>query len=124
MSSVDWDILWSTCTPSLKLLSPLTSKIRKATKNVEIGMVTFSSYSELSKVADLTLTHLHLALALDETPFEFRRVLWRQKTRIPGLSCGVVSMILGLAIFDTTPACDGRTHDGIYCASTASRGKN
>jgi len=32
------------------------------------------------------------------TPFEFRGDLWRQKTRDPGLSCGVVCAILSLAV--------------------------
>jgi len=31
-------------------------------------------------------------------PVEFRGDLWRQKTRIPGLSCGVVCVILRLAV--------------------------
>ena len=30
---------------------------------------------------------------------EFRRDFWHQKTTVPGLSCGVVSVILGLAVF-------------------------
>jgi len=29
---------------------------------------------------------------------EFRGDLWRQKTRVPGLSCGVVGVILRLAV--------------------------
>jgi len=33
------------------------------------------------------------------TPLEFRLDLWRQKTRIPGLSCSVVYVILRLAVF-------------------------
>ena len=32
------------------------------------------------------------------TPVEFRGDLWRQKTRVPGLSCGVVCVILRLAL--------------------------
>ena len=32
------------------------------------------------------------------TPVEFRKDLWRQKTRVPGLSCGVVRVILRLAV--------------------------
>ena len=32
------------------------------------------------------------------TPVEFRGDLWRQKTRVPVLSCGVVSVILCLAV--------------------------
>jgi len=32
------------------------------------------------------------------TPVEFRGDLWHQKTRLPGLSCGVVCVILRLAV--------------------------
>ena len=32
------------------------------------------------------------------TPVEFRGDLWRQKTRVPGVSCGVVCVILRLAV--------------------------
>ena len=32
------------------------------------------------------------------TPDEFRGDLWRQETRVPGLSCGVVCVILRLAV--------------------------
>jgi len=32
------------------------------------------------------------------TPVEFRGDLWRQKTRVSGLSCGVVFVILCLAV--------------------------
>jgi len=32
------------------------------------------------------------------TPVEFRGDLWHQKTRVPGLSCGVVYVILRLAV--------------------------
>jgi len=32
------------------------------------------------------------------TPAEFRGDLWRQKTRLPGISCGVVYVILRLAV--------------------------
>jgi len=32
------------------------------------------------------------------TPVEFRGDLWRQKTRLPRLSCGVVSVLLRLAV--------------------------
>jgi len=31
------------------------------------------------------------------TPVEFRGDFWQQKTRVPGLSCGVVCVILRLA---------------------------
>jgi len=32
------------------------------------------------------------------TPVEFRGDLWHQKTRVPGLSCGVVCVIVRLAV--------------------------
>ena len=32
-------------------------------------------------------------------PFEFRRELWCQKMRVTGLSCGIICMILRLAVF-------------------------
>ena len=31
-------------------------------------------------------------------PLEFRRDIWRQKTRVPGLSCGIICVILRLAV--------------------------
>ena len=44
------------------------------------------------------LPHMHLAPSLWVTPFEFRRDFRRQETRIPGLSCGIVCVILCSAI--------------------------
>ena len=52
----------------------------------------------LSKFADFTLPHLHLAPLLGVTPVQFRTDFWHQKTRVPGLSCGVVCVFLCLAI--------------------------
>ena len=52
----------------------------------------------LSKVADFDPPHLRLAPSEGVTPVEFRGNLWRQKTRVPGLSCGVVCVILRLAV--------------------------
>jgi len=64
---------------------------------------TFSSYSKLFvKSHQFWPTHLHLVPPLGVTPFEypfeFCRDLQHQKTRVPGLSCGFVCMILCLAI--------------------------
>jgi len=39
-----------------------------------------------------------MAVQKGVTPVEFRGDLWHQKTRVPGLSCGVVCMILNLAV--------------------------
>ena len=52
----------------------------------------------LSKVADFDPPHLHSAPPQGVTTVEFRGDLWRQKTRVPGLSCGVVCVILRLAV--------------------------
>ena len=61
-------------------------------------------------------------------PFEFRHDLWHQKTRIMGLSCGVVCVILRLAVFiQYRSATDTQTHRHTTTANTAlsiaSRGK-
>jgi len=53
---------------------------------------------------------VHLATPLGVIPSEFRRGHLRDKTRVPGLWCGVVFEILRLAVFDTIPDCDGQTH--------------
>jgi len=42
--------------------------------------------SYLTKVADFDPPHLHLAPPQGVIPVEFRGDLWRQKTRLPGLS--------------------------------------
>ena len=54
--------------------------------------------SYLSKVADFDPPHLYLAHPQGVIPVEFRGDLWLQKTRVPGLSCGVVCVILPLAV--------------------------
>ena len=54
--------------------------------------------SFLSKVADFDPPHLHLALQQGVIPVEFREDLWLQTTRVPGLSYGVVRVILRLAV--------------------------
>jgi len=67
------------------------------------------------------------------TPVEFRGDLWLKKTRVPGLSCGVVFVILRLAVLvehrlvtDRQADRHGQTDTGPwqYRGCTASRGKN
>ena len=44
------------------------------------------------------------------TPVEFRGDLWHQKTKVPVLSCGVVYVILRLAVLvELLLVADGRT---------------
>jgi len=52
----------------------------------------------LLTVADFGPPHLHLAPLQGVTLVEFRGDLWRQKTKVPGLSCGVVCVILRLVV--------------------------
>jgi len=54
--------------------------------------------SYLSKVAIFSLPHLYLAPPLGVNPFEFCRDSQRRKTRVAGRSCGVVCVIVRLAI--------------------------
>ena len=54
------------------------------------------------------------------TPVEFRGDLWHKKTRVPGLSCGVVFVILRLAILvEHRLVMDGQTDGHRDMASTA-----
>ena len=46
------------------------------------------------------------------TLVEFRGDLWRQKTRVPGLSCGVVCVILRLAVLVELRLVTDRQTDG------------
>jgi len=77
--------------------------------------------SYLSKVADFDPPHLYLAPPQGVIPVEFRGDLWQPKTRVPGLSCGVVCVILRLAVLvehrlvtnrQTDRRTDGRTDTG------------
>ena len=43
-------------------------------------------------------SHLHSVPSQGMTPVEFRGDLWHQKTRVPALSCGVVCVIVRLAV--------------------------
>ena len=54
--------------------------------------------SYLSKVADFDPPNLHSAPPQRVTPVAFRGDLWRQETRVHGLSCGVLCVILRLAV--------------------------
>jgi len=58
----------------------------------------FRDIAGLSKVADFDPPHLYFGAPVGVTPVEFRGGLWHPKTRVPGLSCGVVCVILRLAV--------------------------
>jgi len=85
-------------------------------------------YGYLSKVADFDPPHLHFAPPQGVIPVEFRGDLWHPKTRVPGLSCGVVCVILRLVVLvelrlvtdrQTDKRTDGQTDGHRAMASTA-----
>ena len=76
----------------------------------------------LSKVADFDPPHLHLAPPQGFTPVKFRGDLCHQKTRVSGLSSGVVCMIPNLSILvehRLVPDTDRQTDRHRPMASTA-----
>jgi len=91
---------------------------------------TLSNNFQVDNLQHATVT---VQFKMASTLFESRLDLWRQKALVPGLSCGVLCVILSLAVLTQYQrVTDGHTHrqtdtqthdDGIYRASMASRGK-
>ena len=79
-------------------------------------------------VFDFDPPHLHLAPPKGMIPVEFRGDLWQQKTRVPGLSYGVVCVILRLAVLvEHLLLTDGWTDTGSWLVPRMrgiARGKN
>ena len=77
--------------------------------------------SYLSKVADFEPPHMHLSPPQGVIPVEFRGDLWHQKTRVPGLSCGVVFFVIirFAVLVELRLVTDGRTDGHRAMASTA-----
>jgi len=81
----------------------------------------------LVKNRRLNPPHFYLVPALGVIPFEFRQDFWRKKlkTRVPGLSYGVVCVSLRLAVWYSAGLrqTNGRTNDDSkFRAVTASCG--
>jgi len=68
--------------------------------------------SYLSKVADFDPPNLHLEPPQAVIPVEFRGDLWLQKPRLPRLLCGVISVILRLAVLVEHRLVTNRQTDG------------
>ena len=87
--------------------------------------------SHLSKVTNFKPFYLRLKSPQEVTPFEFRREIWCQKTRVTGLSCSIICVILCLAVLvqcrsvsDTHTHTHRHTMTANTALSIASRGKN
>ena len=77
---------------------------------MRLSCTVFEIARYLSKVDDSDPPHLHLAPPYGVTPVEFRGDLWLQKTRVSVLSCGVVCVILRLAVLvELRLVTDGQT---------------
>ena len=78
------------------------------------------------KVTNFNPPHLHLSLPYGVIPFEFLRDFWQQKTRFPALSCGIICLILRLAVliqYQSVTDTNTDTRLRHIRASIASRGK-
>jgi len=84
---------------NLKSLTPPTTKIRKVHCSYYVPILhrLWDTVRYWWKVADLNLPHLNLVPLLGVNLLQFGGGLWCQQTRVPGLSYGVVCMILSLA---------------------------
>ena len=96
-------------------------------RNYVVYLSPFSRYSRLFVKSRRFLPTTSAFGALVGGAVEFRGDLWRQKTRFPGLSCGVVFVILCLAVlvelrFVTDRQTQTQAH-GQYHGCIASRGK-
>jgi len=58
----------------------------------------FEFWRVIRRKWQLLLTPSAFGTLVEVTPLEFRGDLWRQKTRVPGLSCGIICVILCLAV--------------------------
>jgi len=81
--------------------------------------------SYLLKMTDFNPPLLHLSLPWGVTPFEFHHDLWHRKTRVPGLSCGIICMILCLVVLiQYRSETDRHTTTPYTALSIVSRSKN
>ena len=111
----------------------------KATKNAKFGVVWWVRGHPRSSetqpfdrpVTNFNRPHLHLSPTQGVIPFKFRHDIWYQKTRVMGLSCGVVCVIIRLAVLiqyqsvtDTHTHTHRHTTTAYTALSKASRGKN
>jgi len=82
-------------------------------ETMHLSCTVFEIASYLSKDTDFDPPNLHLAPLQRVIPVEFCGDLWHQKTRVPGLLCGLVFVILRLAVLvELRLAMDGQMDTG------------
>jgi len=113
MAPADLDGLWSRVSKNDARVNGPSSWVSKATpvftvhrpwtQVVFTGLKLITFRVQIRQFAatapTFNLPHLHLAPPLGVTLFEFCRDFRQQKTRVPALSCGVVRVILRLAVW-------------------------
>jgi len=91
--------------------------------SISCRLAPFLRYSYIFRKSPFEPTPPLFGAPVVVTMLEFRLDFWRQKTRVPELSYGVVCVIIHLTVTDRRT--DRQTHDdSIYRASVVSRGKN
>ena len=123
LSSVGWDLLCSIHISPITCYEDIKGNVKieivvvlggygslKIISNVAIRYSTYNFLIDFNRnyasifyhfrvsVANYNLPDLHLAPPLEVTRFEFCQDHWQHKTRVPGLLCGAVCVILHLAI--------------------------
>jgi len=68
----------------------------------------------VGQVADFDPLHLHLAPPQGFTPVEFRGDLWRQKTRVPGLSNRCIVLLYFAIRLESRKSANKRIYLSIY----------
>jgi len=98
-----------------------TTSYSTLTETMRVSCTVFAIARYLSKFAYFDPPHLHLAPPQWVIPVEFRSDLRHQKTRLPGLSCVVVCVIIRLSVLvEHRLVSDGQTDTGPWLlASTA-----
>ena len=77
-------------------------------ETVRLCFTVFEIRRVIVEIRQLRFTPPTFDASVGDALFEFRKYFWHQKTRVPGLSCGLFADPI-CSHFSRTPTCDGRT---------------